>query len=727
MQSTADMGMNEGRERTEGCGKVAVIVPFWNAADTLPRLVAALKAQTYPQFTAFFVDDGSTDGGRAYMDGIAGGDSRFKVLKGNHSGPGPARNVGLDASERLGFEYVTFADADDIPLPAMLEEAVAALDGSDADIVHYQWCSEPGGEAHRDSRGGKPAIYVWNKTYRLSAIAGIRFIDAKFSEDLAFYLETEARRPRRRGICHPLYCHVCRSGSLWESRSPEDVAQAVRAVIGRIDPIMRTSHFGLRRQWQNFYMVKLLKLWKKDLRRILRENRDAATEEYLRFVSGIRFPTFCALGFRFRHLAFLVRIRTRNLLSRIRQRRRTADIRRKCALVRRRMASYPADRKLRVLFHVTDISKWKCQTAYDRLKASTAFEPAVLVDLAKPEYALAVDDRNATYAERRKWFADRGMDCVDGYDVAAGREIDLKAYSPDILFYQQPWGIRDSLSPFRASGCALTCYVPYFTPNYHAPEFDCGSDFYRDIAYYMVMSESIADAYRAVLRDAPHVCELVSVGHPALDPLMHHLHSGGDGDRMVIYAPHWTFHAPMNRTARSYGTFEWSGEAILDFAERHPEIRWCFKPHPLLRGALVASGLYSEEQSAAYFCRWERVGVVCMDADYAPIFHRSSAMVTDSASFLTEYSVTGKPIVHLWSSYNNLEPIEGLKELYGTFYRAKDKSELMEVLNALILRGMDINADIRADALRRAGIADGRPSSERIVEFLERHLRQRAD
>lgn len=285
---------------------VAVIVPFCNAADTLPRLVYALKAQTHPEFIAYFVDDGSIDGGRAYIDGISGEDPRFMVLNGNHSGPGSARNVGLEQAERIGFEYVTFVDADDIPLPTMLEEALAAFDGTDVDIVHYQWNAEVGGDAHKDSKEGRPAIYVWNKMYRLSAIAGIRFMDIKFSEDLAFYLETEMRLPRRKGIGHPLYCHVCRAGSLWEIRSPSDVAHAVRSVIRRLDPIMRTSHPALRRRWQRFYMVKLLKMWKKGLRRNLRENRDVATEEYLRFVSDIRFPAFCALRFRFRHLVFAV-------------------------------------------------------------------------------------------------------------------------------------------------------------------------------------------------------------------------------------------------------------------------------------------------------------------------------------------------------------------------------------------------------------------------------------
>lgn len=703
---------------------VAVIVPFYNAADTLPRLVDALKAQTHPEFIAYFVDDGSIDGGRAYITDISGEDSRFMVLNGNHSGPGSARNVGLEQAERLGFEYVTFVDADDIPLPTMLEEALAAFDGLDADIVHYQWNSEIGGNPHKDSLKGAPSIYVWNKLYRLSAIVGIRFLDVKFAEDLAFFLETETRHPKRIAIDKPLYCHVRHQNSLWENRSPADIAHAMRTVIERLDLAMRTSHPALRRRWQRFYMVKLLKIWKKSLDKNLREVRSAAIMDYVDFVSNIRFPGFTAMRFRFKHAVFVFDLRIKWWLKNISQGQEMRYVRKNYANVRRRIAALPTDRKIRIFFHVTEVSKWKCQTVYDQFKASAKFEPFVLVDLAKQEYCLDGHTRNAVYVERRKWFADRGMAFVDGYDISRREENDIKTYSPDVVFYQQPWGIRDSMSALRVSRYALTCYVPYYVSNYSNPNFDCDSDFHKTLTYYMVMSSSFAASFQNALRGVPYVCEFVPVGHPALDTLLQPSLSVDRTDKVVIYAPHWTFHMLSRSTLCCYGTFEWSGEAILDFAERHPEICWCFKPHPLLRDSLVEYGFYTNAQVETYYSRWKRIGSVCMDADYAPIFLSSAAMITDCGSFLTEYSMTGKPIVHLLSSHNSLQPVECLKELYGTFYGVHNNKELLKILDTVILQGIDVNANVRREALKHAGLADGRPSSCKILSFLEEKLVQ---
>lgn len=705
--------------------KVAVIVPFYNAATTLPQLVKALKAQKHADFIAFFVDDGSTDSGRVYLDKVSREDRRFVVLVGAHVGPGAARNVGLEQAERLGFEYVTFIDADDFPLPTMLEAALVALTCSNVDIVHYQWNSEVGGKPHKDSVKGTPSIYVWNKLYKLSAVAGIRFLDVNFAEDLAFFLETEVRHPMRVAIDEPLYCHVRHQKSLWESRSPADVAHAVRTVIERLDPEMRISCPSLKRQWICFYMVRLLKIWKKSLGKNPREVRRTAIMNYVGFVSTICFPNFSALRFRFRHAVFVFKFRIKELLERIFQGHRMHCIRKNYMRVHRRIAALPIDRRIRVLFHVTDVSKWKCQTVYDRFKESTIFEPFVLVDLAKQEYRLDGHVRNAIYAERRKWFADRGMACVDGYDILHEKEKDIKAHSPNVVFYQQPWGIRDSMSTLRVSRYALTCYVPYFVPNYSAPNIDCDSDFHRSLTYYMVMSSSFVASFQNVLHGVPHVCEFVSVGHPAIDALLQSSAHVDESDKMVVYAPHWTFHTPSRRTLHCYGTFEWSGEAILDFAERHPKIHWCFKPHPLLRNSLVESGFYTEAQAEMYYSRWKRIGSVCMDADYASIFHRSAAMITDCASFLTEYSITGKPIVHLLSPFNSLKPVECLKELYGTFYGVHDNKELLKILDTVILQGIDTNVNIRKEALGRAGLVDGRPSSCRIVSFLKEKLVQR--
>ena len=62
--------------------------------------------------------------------------------------------------------------------------------------------------------------------------------------------------------------------------------------------------------------------------------------------------------------------------------------------------------------------------------------------------------------------------------------------------------------------------------------------------------------------------------------------------KYVIYAPHWSI--DDNRT--NYATFEWNGKYILEYAKKHPEIKWIFKPHPSLKLRLETQKIMTNEE-----------------------------------------------------------------------------------------------------------------------------------
>ena len=66
----------------------------------------------------------------------------------------------------------------------------------------------------------------------------------------------------------------------------------------------------------------------------------------------------------------------------------------------------------------------------------------------------------------------------------------------------------------------------------------------------------------------------------------------GSKEDYVIYSPHWS----LGNTPLKYATFDWNGRQILEFAKSHPEIKWVFKPYPILKGRIVEVGLMSEEE-----------------------------------------------------------------------------------------------------------------------------------
>src|SRR5262245_38033905 len=78
---------------------VTVVLPVRNAAGTLTRALASLRAQTLTDWNAWLVDDGSTDGTPQRLHEAAANDERFRVIEQPALGLVAALNVGLAAAE----------------------------------------------------------------------------------------------------------------------------------------------------------------------------------------------------------------------------------------------------------------------------------------------------------------------------------------------------------------------------------------------------------------------------------------------------------------------------------------------------------------------------------------------------------------------------------------------------------------------------------------------------
>ena len=60
--------------------KFSIIVPVYNVRDQLPRAVESLFKQTFTDWEAVLVDDGSVDGSSHLCDKLAETDARIKVI-----------------------------------------------------------------------------------------------------------------------------------------------------------------------------------------------------------------------------------------------------------------------------------------------------------------------------------------------------------------------------------------------------------------------------------------------------------------------------------------------------------------------------------------------------------------------------------------------------------------------------------------------------------------------
>ncbi|MBR5593133.1 MAG: glycosyltransferase [Bacteroidaceae bacterium] len=201
---------------------ISIIVPVYNTEKFIHRCLDSIAAQTYTNWEAILVDDGSPDNAGRICDEYAANDKRFKVIHQKNHGVVNARN---NAIAKARGEFLAFVDSDDFIEPTMLEEMSSAAIKKHADIV---WCcakaifkegivertldinSEPVESIKRLITGQLPGWLCiklinrdfWNK-------CNIRTDEnAVIYEDTFISIQLMAHNPRMEYVDKPLYNYV---------------------------------------------------------------------------------------------------------------------------------------------------------------------------------------------------------------------------------------------------------------------------------------------------------------------------------------------------------------------------------------------------------------------------------------------------------------------------------------------------------------------------------------
>ena len=114
--------------------KVSVIIPVFNAEKTIKRCLDAICAQTFEDFEAICVNDGSKDCSYSILESFAQKDSRIKVFNQENKGPAYTRNFAI-SQICPKTKYLMFCDSDDRYEPTMIEDMVNAIETQNTDIV----------------------------------------------------------------------------------------------------------------------------------------------------------------------------------------------------------------------------------------------------------------------------------------------------------------------------------------------------------------------------------------------------------------------------------------------------------------------------------------------------------------------------------------------------------------------------------------------------------------
>lgn len=112
--------------------EISVIMPVYNAAETVGRMIDSILAQSFTDWELIAVDDGSTDGSAAILDDYAEKDCRIKVIHKHNGGVASARQAGIAAACGV---FTIHADSDDWVEPDMLRDMRDKAMADDADMV----------------------------------------------------------------------------------------------------------------------------------------------------------------------------------------------------------------------------------------------------------------------------------------------------------------------------------------------------------------------------------------------------------------------------------------------------------------------------------------------------------------------------------------------------------------------------------------------------------------
>lgn len=204
---------------------VSVILPVYNVERYLGQALNSLVVQTFTDFEAVCINDGSTDGSRDIIQTYIDRDPRFRVVDKPNSGYGASMNRGI--REARG-RYIAILEPDDFFESTALAKLVDAAEATDADVVKanywFYWSKpqernvridvvEPDMVGQVFTAKEKPRIFfsnpsLWSALYRRAFIVdnGLELQEtpgASF-QDLGFSFKVWATAERIYGMADPI-------------------------------------------------------------------------------------------------------------------------------------------------------------------------------------------------------------------------------------------------------------------------------------------------------------------------------------------------------------------------------------------------------------------------------------------------------------------------------------------------------------------------------------------
>jgi len=236
--------------------KITIIIPIYKVEKYLSRCLDSVLNQTFTDWNAILVDDGSPDNSGKIADEYAEHDKRFIVVHKKNGGLSSARNAGLKCATG---KYIMFLDSDDCIHPQTMEILYTLAERENVDIVSFDYNREMHNandavdfppdkmpeyflskfnlnkikykrvknlitKSTNEDKGIRSwyvqMCMVWMRMYRRDFINGLLFDESvRTMEDVLFWSMVLLRRPNAVITHLPLYYYTVNSTSILHSNN----------------------------------------------------------------------------------------------------------------------------------------------------------------------------------------------------------------------------------------------------------------------------------------------------------------------------------------------------------------------------------------------------------------------------------------------------------------------------------------------------------------------------
>lgn len=378
------------------------------------------------------------------------------------------------------------------------------------------------------------------------------------------------------------------------------------------------------------------------------------------------------------------------------------------------------NQKIRIVFMCQLPQLWlTLQSVYDAAVACEDVETFIL--------AIPTSWENGNVSnEALLYMEENGQQVINAYDEEKETFFDLKSLNPDYVFIPRPYDsyLPNEYRSIEMSKYTKVCYVGY---GYLAEGMDmvkvCVNRCFVSNIYMMFVENKTVETYAKKLFPITvplKIRHIIHTPYPRFDLTKKYdgIHGSGWGrerencNKRIIWTPRWTLDKKLG--ASNFFNYK---EFMFDYASKHRENDFLFRPHPMMFDNFVKIGAMTKEDVDVYKQTCKDAPNVKLDDDSGHIENFASAdiLISDLSGVVVDFAITGKPVIYCDTVY----PMnDSCKELLDAYYLVSNVEELEKTLD-MLCKGEDPKKDIRREIVERVlGKNDGK-NGVRMIEYIK--------